>query len=203
MTIQDGYKERYMIGDTPWDVGRPEFNLVEMLKNTPIRKGKVLEIGCGTGTDTIWLAKQHFLVTGVDISKIALQKANNKALEVGVKCTFLLKDFLKHKIPGTPFNFVFDRGCFHAYNSVEDCKRFAKNAANCLEKEGLWLSIVGGADDPPIETGLPRRTAKDIVVAVEQYFEILSLNASHFESNRLKPPKVWVCLMRKRDNLYG
>jgi len=62
----------------------------------------------------------------------------------------------------------------------------------------LWLSLVGSADDQRPGPGPPRRTARDIVNAVEPSFEILSLVAGHFGSNRPDPPGCWVCLMRKR-----
>jgi len=67
-----------------------------------------------------------------------------------------------------------------------------------LEKDGIWLSIVGNADEHRDNPGPPQRTARDIVNSVESYFEILSLVSSQFESNRPNPPRAWVCLMRKR-----
>lgn len=200
MSKQNRYKDRYRIGDIPWDLGMPDFNLTDMVTKRPIRYCKTLEIGCGTGDNAVWLAQQNFVVTGTDISEIAIQKAIEKASKAGVKCTFLVIDFLNQKISGAPFGFVFDRGCFHSFNSDEERQQFAINAAFHLEKGGLWLSIVGSADDPPRDSGPPQLTAKDIVTAVEPYFEILSLNSRHFDSNRPNPPRAWVCLMRKRDN---
>ena len=103
------------------------------------------------------------------------------------------------KIEGVPFGFVFDRGCFHSFSYGDDRRRFAKNVAIHLEKAGLWLTIVGNADEDRQGPGPPQRTAKDIVLAVEPYFEILSLQSSFFGSNRPNPPRAWRCLMRKRE----
>lgn len=80
----------------------------------------------------------------------------------------------------------------------EERKMFAENVAAHLEKDGLWLSIIGNADEQRVGPGPPQRTARDIVNSVEPYFEILSLVSSHFGSNRPNPPRAWVCLMRKR-----
>jgi methyl halide transferase len=137
-------------------------------------------------------------VIGIDISEIAIQKAIEKASKANVKCTFIVIDFLTNKIEGAPFGFVFDRGCFHSLNSDEERKSFAENVAAHLEKDGLWLSLVGSADEQRQSPGPPRRTARDIVNSVEPYFEILSLVSSYFGSNRPDPPKAWVCLMQKR-----
>ncbi len=201
MSTKDQFKERYKKGITPWDVGRPDFNLIDMVTKWPIQHCKALDIGCGSGTDSIWLAKQGFSVTGIDVSAIALEKAQQKASGAGVQCEFLKADFpgLKRKITGAPFGFVFDRGCFHSFDTGEEREKFAKNVAGHLKKDGIWLSLVGSADDPPRDTGPPRRTARDIVLAVEPYFEILSFHTSHFESNRPTPPRAWICLMRKRN----
>jgi hypothetical protein len=80
------------------------------------------------------------------------------------------------KIEGAPFGFVFDRGCFHSFSSEKDRRRFAQNVAIHLEEAGLWLTIVGNADECRKGPGPPQRTAGDIILAVEPYFEVLSLS---------------------------
>jgi SAM-dependent methyltransferase len=198
MTIEERYRERYKSGDTPWDVSQADFNLIEVVTKTPILPCKALDIGCGTGDNSIWLAQNRFQVIGTDTSDIALEKAKEKASKANVECNFLPVDFLKNKIEGAPFVFVFDRGCFHSFNSENDRTRFAQNVATHLKEDGLWLTIVGNADEHRQGPGPPQRTAGDIVLAVEPYFKILSLTSSHFGSNRPNPPRAWRCLMQKR-----
>jgi SAM-dependent methyltransferase len=198
MTIEKRYRKRYKSGNTPWDVGQPDFNLIEIVTKNPILSCKVLDVGCGTGDNSIWLAQNRFQVIGIDISDIAIEKAKEKASKANVKCDFILVGFLKNKIEGAPFGFVFDRGCFHSFSSEDDRRRFAQNAATHLEEAGLWLTIVGNADEDRQGPGPPQRTAGDIVLAVEPYFEILLLQSSHFGSNRPNPHRAWRCLMQKR-----
>jgi SAM-dependent methyltransferase len=157
-----------------------------------------LDIGCGSGDNAIWLSQQNFHVLGIDTSEIAIDKAKVKALKANVKCTFIVLDFLTIRIEGAPFGFVFDRGCFHSLNSDKKRKGFAEKVNDHLEKDGLWLSLVGNADEQRHNLGPPQRTARDIVNSVEPYFEILSLVSSYFGSNSPNPPRAWVCLMRKR-----
>jgi len=198
MTVEKRYKERYEAGDTPWDIGKPDFNLIQTVTTTPIEPCKALDIGCGTGDNAIWLSQQNFHVSGIDTSEIAIEKAKEKALKANVKCAFIVIDFLTSHVEGTPFGFAFDRGCFHSLDSHKERKSFAENVNGHLEKDGLWLSLIGNADEQLHGPGLPQRTAGDIVNSVEPYFEILSLVSSYFGSNRLNPPRAWVCLMRKR-----
>lgn len=198
MTVEDRYRERYKSGDTPWDIGRPDFNLVEIVTQKPILSCKALDIGCGTGDNAIWLARNRFQVTGTDTSDIAIEKAKDKASEADVDCDFICVDFLENKIEGAPFGFIFDRGCFHSFGSDNDRRKFAQNVAGHLEERGLWLSLVGNADEQRQGPGPPQRTAGEVILAVEPYFEILSLLSSHFGSNRPNPPRAWRCLMQKR-----
>lgn len=201
MSVNKRFKERYKAGDTPWDIGKPDFNLIEIVAKIPIKSCKALDIGCGTGDNSIWLAQKLFQVTGTDISEIAIEKAKEKASKSDVKCTFLVVDFFRNRIEGPPFGFVFDRGCFHTFDSDKERKRFAKNVASSLEKDGLWLSLIGSDNERSQGPGPPQRTANDIVAAVESYFEILSLTSSQFDSNRPDPPRCWVCLMQKREDV--
>lgn len=200
MNTEDRYKERYQTGDTPWDVGRPDFNLIQVVNTRPIKPCKALDLGCGTGDNSIWLAQKNFTVIGIDTSEIALKKATEKAAQAKVKCTFRLVNFLASSIAEAPFGFILDRGCFHSFSSDEERKHFASHIAAHLEEDGWWLSILGNADEKRLLPGPPQRTAREIVNSVEPFFEILSLISSHFESNSPHPPRAWVCLARKRKS---
>ncbi|MGB9628799.1 MAG: class I SAM-dependent methyltransferase [Thermodesulfobacteriota bacterium] len=201
MTVEKHYKERYERCDTPWDIGKPDFNLVEIVTTTPIKPCKALDIGCGTGDNAVWLSQQNFQIIGIDTSEIAIEKAREKALKANVICRFLVMDFLKRNIVGAPFGFIFDRGCFHSLNSDEERKSFAKKVNHHLEENGLWLSLIGNADEKRQGPGPPQWSAREIVNSVEPFFEILSLVSGYFGSNRPNPPRAWICLMRKRSFL--
>ena len=189
----------YKSGNTPWDIGEADFNLIEVVTQKPIPACKALDVGCGTGDNSIWLAQNGFQVVGTDASDLAIGGAKEKAFKAGVECTFLVADFLKSKIEGAPFGFVFDRGCFHAFDSEEDRIMFARNVAGYLEDTGLWLTLVGNADEKRKGPGPPQHTAGDIVRAVEPFFEVLSLTTTHFGSNHPQPPRAWRGLLKKRD----
>jgi SAM-dependent methyltransferase len=198
MTVEDHFREAYREGSMPWDIGKPDFNLVQTVNMIPIATCRALDIGCGTGDNAIWLSQQGFPVAGVDISDIAIEKAKEKAANANATCTFVVLDILKRQVEGAPFGFAFDRGCFHTLNSSSERKNFAKLVNRHLGENGLWLSLVGNADEQRLGEGPPQRTARDIVSAVEPHFEILSLVSGYFGSNRPDPVRAWVCLMRKR-----
>jgi methyl halide transferase len=183
MGREEHFKEMYTAGETPWDIGKPDFNLIQTVTTTPIEPCKALEIGCGTGDNAIWLAQQNFHVTAIDASDVAIGKAREKTAAASVVCTFLVADFLQDQIKGAPFGFAFDRGCFHAFDSENERRSFAEKVSRCLEMRGFWLSLIGNADEVRQGPGPPQRSARDIANAAEPYFEVLSLVSSHFETN--------------------
>ncbi len=184
----------------PWAHEKPDINLVTTVQKHPVKACKALEIGCGTGTDAVWLAGQGFRITALDVSEIAIGLARQQAKQAGVRCRFHVADFLNDKIDGAPFRFIFDRGFFHTFDKLFQRKAFAEKVASVLSDGGLWLSLIGSADDPPRKRGEgpPQRSALDIVKATEHRFEILSLSTSLFGSDQPQPARNWVCLMRKR-----
>ncbi len=193
------FRQAYEAGEKPWDIGQPDFNLIETVTTTPIRPCRVLEIGCGTGDNAIWLAQHDFEVVGVDASEIAIIHAKEKAANANADCTFVVLDILQSDVEGSPFGFAFDRGFLHTIGSDEVRKNFAEKLSRYLEPGGRWLSLLGNADEQRHgRPGPPQRTAREIVIAVEPYFEILSLVSGHFGSNRPDPPRAWICLMRRR-----
>jgi 2-polyprenyl-3-methyl-5-hydroxy-6-metoxy-1,4-benzoquinol methylase len=132
MSVEERYRERYQAGDSPWDIGQPDFNLIDVVTQTPIRSCKVLEVGCGAGDNAIWLAQNGFEVMGIDTSEIALGKAKEKASQADVECQFMLVDFLKNTIAGAPFGFIFDRGCFHSLSHFGSIRPNPPRAWRCL-----------------------------------------------------------------------
>ena len=95
--METDFEERYRTGDTPWDHGMPDTNLLDLVTRRPIPTCKALDIGCGTGDNAIWLAQQHFAVTGCDLSHTAIGKATGKASTSNVDCSFVVADFLKDR----------------------------------------------------------------------------------------------------------
>jgi 2-polyprenyl-3-methyl-5-hydroxy-6-metoxy-1,4-benzoquinol methylase len=142
MTVEDRFNEQYREGSAPWDIGKPDFNLIQAVTATPIAPCKTLEIGCGTGDNTMWLSQQGFLVVGVDASEIAIEKAREKTANADVTCKYAVLNFLKSRVEGAPFGFAFDRGCFHTLDSTRERQTFAKQVNRHLSENGLWLSLM-------------------------------------------------------------
>src|SRR5215468_6513283 len=114
MTQPNDWNERYRDGNLPWDTGRPSSELQRVLIQNTIQPCRALELGCGTGTNSVWLAQQGFEVTGIDVAPLAVERAGQRAASAAVKVRFLVADVLDLPDLDGPFAFFFDRGCYHA-----------------------------------------------------------------------------------------
>jgi ubiquinone/menaquinone biosynthesis C-methylase UbiE len=119
----------------PWETGKPEGDLVELVKRGAIRNGRVLDICSGLGTQAIYLAKQGFEVYGVDISPTAVKMAFERCRNENVSCHLREGDASNLSYPEGFFSFVFDRGCFH---SVRPASRvaFVQGVHRVLQNSG-------------------------------------------------------------------
>jgi SAM-dependent methyltransferase len=189
------WNERYASGEPlPWDTGTPDPLLVEVVESRAIAPGRTLEVGCGTGTNAIFLAGRGFDVLGVDISPLAVEKAREKAQG---RCRFEIVDFLAAAPSGAPFQLVFDRGCFHVFDENGERARFAQQVAAQLVEGGAWLSLIGSTEGPPRDAGPPRRSARDVIDAIEPSLEIVTFRSAEFDVAG-EALKAWLCISRKR-----
>jgi len=189
------WNESYASGQLPWDTGQPEPLLVEIITSGAVTPGSTLEIGAGTGTNAVWMAERSFDVLGIDVAPLAVERAQAKMEGRTLRCRFAVSDFLVAPPPGGPFQFVFDRGCFHVFDEPREREQFAAQVAAVLIPGGFWLSLLGSTEGPPREIGPPRRSAREVSLAVEPALEIVNLRSAEFRGS---DAKAWFCLSRKR-----
>jgi SAM-dependent methyltransferase len=108
----------YQRGFTPWDSGVSPPELVEVIEGRRrLAPGRALDVGCGTGTTSVYMASNGWDVTGVDFVPRPIRVARTKAAAAGVSVAFLVGDVTRlHALPIEPgFDLLFDQGCFHSF----------------------------------------------------------------------------------------
>lgn len=197
------WNQRYIESDTPWDTGVPSEQLKQVLASGLIQPGPVLELGCGTGINAIWLAQSGFQVTAVDLSPVALEKAKTKASGCGVSIAFIQADVTKLPDDGSRFPFVFDRGTYHVVRNV-DLEGFQKTLSRVVAPGGYYVVVAGNTnEDSPPEGGPPRVTAADLCRELEfDDFDLVSLEETHFHGIKVRSqsltPLAWRAVLRRR-----
>ncbi len=152
----------------PWEAGKPPRDLVWLVENEIVKKGRVLDICCGAGTNSVYLANEGFQVVGIDVSTKAIDYAVARAEKANVKCDFIVACSFYLPFHHNVFGFVFDRGCFH---HVPRKKRslFVKEVHRVLKDHGNYHLICFSDKNPP---GLNRFSKKQIVDYFSNHFDI-------------------------------
>lgn len=131
------------IHQIPWETGEPSLDLRLLFKQNRIRKGmKMLDIGCGLGTQTRFMAKNGAAATGIDISETAIKKAREQLLkESNLLANFIVGDVCKMPMPTASFEIAYDRGCYH-HLSPKQRENYTKEVARVLAPKGLLHMLV-------------------------------------------------------------
>jgi SAM-dependent methyltransferase len=114
------YRFLYRLGITPWErssVPKPVSELAE--RSSP--PGRVLDLGCGTGRDAVYLSARGWTVTGVDAVEQAIESARARASAAGAEVNWVLGDVTRLQTLGIGdgYDLVIDRGCFHGLTPQE------------------------------------------------------------------------------------
>jgi SAM-dependent methyltransferase len=103
------FEWRYWRGETPWDTQVTPPEVMEFIASAPA--GRALDLGCGTGTNAITLARHGWRVTGIDFSPKAIRTARRKAARASVEVTFHTADVTNLGWLNEVFDYVLDIGC--------------------------------------------------------------------------------------------
>ena len=122
--------------EPPWDTGISPPELLDFIALHP--PGRALDLGCGTGTNAITLAKHGWQVTGVDFVGRAVRIARRKAHLAGVPVDFRIEDVTHLGNISGPFELVLDIGCFHSL-AMGDRVRYVHRLKQLLATSGTYL----------------------------------------------------------------
>jgi SAM-dependent methyltransferase len=137
----------WYFGSPPWDSGISPPELFDFIQKHPA--GKAIDIGCGTGTNVITLAKTGWQVAGFDFASRAVQIAKGKVKQANVRADLFTEDATKMKKVTGPFDLALDLGCFHGIENKAD---YLTQLTRILAPNGFWL-LYGFFKSDPLQTG--------------------------------------------------
>jgi len=180
-----------------WDVGRPASHLRKAVEDGAVRPGRAVILGCGSGTNAVYLAENGFDVTAIDIAPTALVRGEEKARRAGVRVRWVLADVLAPPPLGT-FDFVFDRGCYHHVRRL-DAAGFVKAVCG-LARGGTQVLILAGNANEPRRSGPPRVKEEEIRGDFSALFDFQWLRQVRFDTTNPQGqgPLAWSVLLRRK-----
>lgn len=141
-SFEHHYKNKNNSKELPWDIYTHDPELEKVLKNISIEKNdKALDIGCGLGYDSVYLASKGLKVTGIDISKNAIVLASK--LNSNLNVEYITSDLFNYE-EKIKFNLVYDRGCFHNNHYMID--EYFKKVNKLITDNGNLIIITGNSN---------------------------------------------------------
>lgn len=126
----------WYFGQPKWDTGISPPELLDFIgQHTP---GRAIDIGCGTGTNVITLAKAGWQVTGVDFAPRAIHLAKQKIRATGIRAELSVNDATNLRGISGPYDLALDIGCFHGIPKYGQSK-YLKQLDRILAPNGFWL----------------------------------------------------------------
>jgi cyclopropane fatty-acyl-phospholipid synthase-like methyltransferase len=189
----------------PWDIPGPQPAVVGLEDKGGIL-GSVLDAGCGTGENALYLASRGHEVWGLDFIPVAIERARGKAKERGLSVHFQLGNALKLDQLGRTFDTVIDCGLFHTFSDVERPLYISGLAA--VVHPGGTVQVLCFSDQEPPGQGPRRVTQQEIRDAFRDGWQVTKIRearfqvADHVDARTFSPggPKAWLATIKRKDS---
>lgn len=169
--------DRMYEGTPPWEIGRPQGAIVARAGKI---RGRVLDVGCGTGENALFFAQRGCKVVGIDGARTAVAAAKRKAIARDLSCDFLVHDALSVSALASSFDGVIDSGFFHVL-SDEGRLTYREELSNVMAT-GATLVLLCFSEHEP-DWGGPRRvTEADLRATFQRPFFVESIEEARFET---------------------
>lgn len=164
----DVYNEEASLNNIPWVTGAVGIEILKKVigKKFPLASN-VLDVGCGFGTEAVFLARHGHHVIGVDTDATIIGKAKEYAKLLDTFVDFRVCNFLKTVEQSelfSRFDIVIDQGCFH-HILPQDRQAYKNAVVHCLKNGGKYLMRGFSNLMPPSTSGNGpvRLTSDDIL----------------------------------------
>jgi SAM-dependent methyltransferase len=187
----------------PWFSPRPSSWLVKVVADRwVLPRSSILDIGCGAGTNVLWLASKGFRASGLDLAPGAIAAAERRARRRGLSPKFRVGSALSIPFPRSAFDAAMDNGCFHAL-PLPHRRAYAAEVSRVIRPGGtLLLSWI--AREETREYGPPHRPSlQEVTGALESNFIFAKTEFIDTHSRESRGPRGHImsyytaCLVRR------
>jgi SAM-dependent methyltransferase len=188
------FEAAYQEGRPPWDIGAPQPEIVALAGAGEI-VGDVIDVGCGTGENALYLAARGHRVLGVDGSATAIARAREKADARGLRVPFLVGDALDlRRAAPRRFESGIDCGLFHVFD--RDTRRAYAQSLTDVLASGSTLHVLCFSDEEPPGPGPHRIAEYDLRDAFRSLFTLTRLRPGLFQRHLHRGgAKAWVATL--------
>jgi SAM-dependent methyltransferase len=156
--------------DLPWWSPTPSEEVVGAVRTRFFPKGgAVLDVGCGAGSNLLYLARRGYRAAGVDLAPKAIAAALERAERAGVKVDARIGDALNLPFPAGRFDAANDRGCYHTL-PIPRRREYAAELARVVRPGGKFLVTWVGREETKADGPPHRPSVEETTHAFEKWF---------------------------------
>lgn len=163
-----------------WDIGRAQGELMYLVRTGEIQ-GKILDVGCGTGENALYLAEIGLPVLGIDIVPAAVKEARKRANRRGIKASFKVLNALELSSLNQCFDTIIDFGVFDGLADEERADYIGGLASVISPGEVLYL--LGLSENEPALGGHGRVSQEEIQQTFRDGWRINYIREAIYETN--------------------
>jgi SAM-dependent methyltransferase len=164
----------------PWDIGRPQPPFLSLAEAGWLR-GRVLDVGCGTGEHALMAAALGLDATGIDAAPAAIRLAKRKAEARGLRVRFIVGDALRLPALGERYDTVLDSGLFHVFDDG-DRALFVASLGAALQSGGRYHMLCF-SDRQPGDLGPRRVRQEEIRASFADGWQVESIEPARMDVN--------------------
>ena len=184
----------------PWEIGAPQPAMISILEKYP-PTNPILDVGCGSGDLSVYLAQRGHPVLGIDFVEAAIKNAKAKLSslpqESAQLASFKVADALRPSLLQRKFGAVVDSGFYHLFDS-DECEQLIDEITSILLPHGCYYLHEFAVEFPV--PNMPRQVSAEEIRAcftVDKGWRIKEIQFVEFLS-RVAPPVSAICACIQR-----
>lgn len=177
----------------PWETGEPQPAVVDLVEQGRF-SGRVLDVGCGTGENALYLASRGYAVLGVDGAPTPVARARHKADQRGLPAEFAVADAFDLAALGRTFDTVLDSAFLHIPGNTAASRRAYTDQLARVLRTGGWVHLLEISEQ---EAEHPSITSTEITDAFDDRWEPPQVQQSTYRVTTGDVP-AWVVSLQRR-----
>ncbi len=164
----------YLTGKAPWETGVTPPEVVRLVQSGELTPGLAVDLGCGSGLNTIFLIRHGWQAVGVDSVPLAIRRAQRRLTQepptLRFQACFLVGDVTDWRWAGTRYDLALDIGCLHGLAPTEQ-QRYAAHLTRHTKPGAHFMLYARGAcrlDGQPARFGFDQEQVQALLAPAWQ-----------------------------------